>query len=169
MIDGARMVSPGLLHFARAGAGLYDKAVVVAPGWYLGADYQNCAIPAGYNQATRTLSSSPSSGLRTATACSRSRPSINRRSWAGSGLWVRRASYSCGARCGRSLAAGTSVSTWLVAASSISTPITAPSSCLDRVRLPARGRHLPSITRRRRHQLPAQPLHREFRDMAWPV
>jgi Macrocin-O-methyltransferase (TylF)/Glycosyl transferase family 2 len=51
MIDGARMVSPGLLHFARAGAGLYHKAVVVAPGWYLGADYQNCAIPAGYNQA----------------------------------------------------------------------------------------------------------------------
>jgi glycosyltransferase involved in cell wall biosynthesis len=51
MIDGARMVSPGMLHFALAGARLYDKAVVVAPGWYLGADYQNCAIPAGYNQA----------------------------------------------------------------------------------------------------------------------
>ena len=51
MIDGARMVSPGLLHFALAGARLYDKAVVVAPGWYLGADYQNCAIPAGYDQA----------------------------------------------------------------------------------------------------------------------
>jgi hypothetical protein len=51
IIDGARMVSPGLLHFALAGARLYDKAVVVAPGWYLGADYQNCAIPAGYNQA----------------------------------------------------------------------------------------------------------------------
>jgi hypothetical protein len=51
MIDGARMVSPGLLHFALAGARLYDKAVVAAPGWYLGADYQNCSVPGGYDHA----------------------------------------------------------------------------------------------------------------------
>jgi glycosyltransferase involved in cell wall biosynthesis len=39
MIDGARMVTPGLIHFARQGARLHPNAVVVAPGWYLGYDF----------------------------------------------------------------------------------------------------------------------------------
>src|ERR1017187_1341110 len=50
MIDGARIVTPGLLHFARHGVRLYDNAVVATLGWYLGHDYQNWAIQGGYNR-----------------------------------------------------------------------------------------------------------------------
>jgi hypothetical protein len=50
MVDGARLVSPGLLHFARHGAHLYDRAVVAALGWYLGSDFQRYAMLAGYDQ-----------------------------------------------------------------------------------------------------------------------
>jgi hypothetical protein len=51
MIDGARMATPGLLHFARHGALLYDRAIVAALGWYLGYDLQSWAMKVGYNQA----------------------------------------------------------------------------------------------------------------------
>jgi hypothetical protein len=51
MIDGARIVTPGLLHFSRYGARLYDRAVVATLGWYLGYDLQSWAMKAGYNQA----------------------------------------------------------------------------------------------------------------------
>jgi len=50
MIDGARMVTPGLLHFARAGVGLYPSAVVATLGWYLGLDQQRWALEGGYNK-----------------------------------------------------------------------------------------------------------------------
>lgn len=50
MIDGARIVTPGLLHFARAGAALSERAVVATVGWYLGFDFQRWAIRHGYNQ-----------------------------------------------------------------------------------------------------------------------
>jgi glycosyltransferase involved in cell wall biosynthesis len=50
MVDGARMVTPGLLHFARHGAQLYPRAVVVTLGWYLGRDLQRWSIEAGYDQ-----------------------------------------------------------------------------------------------------------------------
>lgn len=50
MVDGARIVTPGLLHFARHGARLYDKAVVATLGWYLGYDFQRWAMQAGYDQ-----------------------------------------------------------------------------------------------------------------------
>ena len=51
MIDGARIASPGLVHFARHGVQLYRRAVVAALGWYLGFDYQRFAMQAGYDQA----------------------------------------------------------------------------------------------------------------------
>jgi hypothetical protein len=51
MIDGARLVTPGLLHFARHGAYLYDQSVVATLGWYLGHDYQTWSIECGYNRA----------------------------------------------------------------------------------------------------------------------
>jgi hypothetical protein len=51
MVDGARIVTPGLLHFARHGARLYDTAVVAALGWYLGHDLQRYAMRAGYDHA----------------------------------------------------------------------------------------------------------------------
>jgi glycosyltransferase involved in cell wall biosynthesis len=51
MIDGARLVTPGLLHFARHGARLYDKAVVATLGWYLGPDFQWRSMESGYDRA----------------------------------------------------------------------------------------------------------------------
>jgi hypothetical protein len=50
MIDGARIITPGLLHFARHGVGLYRRSVVVSLGWYLGRDLQRWSMEAGYNQ-----------------------------------------------------------------------------------------------------------------------
>ena len=51
MIDGARIATPGLLHFARHAAALYETAVVATLGWYLGHDLQGYAGPAGYDAA----------------------------------------------------------------------------------------------------------------------
>jgi glycosyltransferase involved in cell wall biosynthesis len=51
MIDGARIVTPGLLHFAAHGARLYKRAIVTALGWYLGYDYQPWSILAGHDEA----------------------------------------------------------------------------------------------------------------------
>jgi hypothetical protein len=52
MIDGARIASPGLLHFALHGAHLYNNAIVATLGWYLGFDFQRFAMRTGYD-ATR--------------------------------------------------------------------------------------------------------------------
>ena len=51
MIDGARIATPGLLHFGLKGAGLYPRSVVASLGWHLGFDVQRWAIEAGYDQA----------------------------------------------------------------------------------------------------------------------
>jgi len=51
MIDGARIVTPGLLHFARHGVRLHENAVVAALGWYLGGDFQRFAMREGYDRA----------------------------------------------------------------------------------------------------------------------
>ena len=50
MVDGARMVTPGLLHFARHGASLYDRAVVASIGWFLGFDHQKWALESGHDE-----------------------------------------------------------------------------------------------------------------------
>ncbi len=51
MIDGARLASPGLLHFGRRAARLYEYAIVASLGWYLGFDYQRFATTTGYDAA----------------------------------------------------------------------------------------------------------------------
>ena len=51
MIDGARIATPGLIHFARHGAALYPTSVVATLGWYLGYDFQRWSMRYGYNQA----------------------------------------------------------------------------------------------------------------------
>jgi hypothetical protein len=40
MIDGARIATPGLLHYGMQGARLHRRAVVATLGWYLGFDFQ---------------------------------------------------------------------------------------------------------------------------------
>jgi hypothetical protein len=49
MIDGARMLTPGVLHFARHGAKLYERSVVAALSLHLGFDGQSYAVHTGYD------------------------------------------------------------------------------------------------------------------------
>src|SRR5580693_2861830 len=50
MIDGARIVTPGLLHFARQGVHLYPRAVVATLAWHLGPDIQERSATKGYDK-----------------------------------------------------------------------------------------------------------------------
>jgi tetratricopeptide (TPR) repeat protein len=50
LVDGARIVTPGLLHFSRHGARMYSRAAVTALTWHLGFDMQGWAIEAGYSK-----------------------------------------------------------------------------------------------------------------------
>lgn len=50
MIDGARLVTPGFVHFCFHGAKLYPKSVVATLGWYLGYDIQRFSMRAGYDK-----------------------------------------------------------------------------------------------------------------------
>lgn len=50
MIDGARLVTPGLLHFGRHAVYLHERTVAATLGWYLGFDYQRSAAQAGYDK-----------------------------------------------------------------------------------------------------------------------
>ena len=49
MVDGARIATPGLLHFARHGARLFEQAIVATLGWYLGHDLQALSMLSGYD------------------------------------------------------------------------------------------------------------------------
>ncbi|MSO88315.1 MAG: glycosyltransferase family 2 protein [Acidimicrobiia bacterium] len=51
IIDGARMVSPGLLAGALRGAAVAQRAVVTAPAWHLGPGASGLAEGAGYDEA----------------------------------------------------------------------------------------------------------------------
>ncbi len=51
MIDGARLVTPGLINFGRRGVSLHETAVVTTLGWYLGLDYQGYAAAQGFDEA----------------------------------------------------------------------------------------------------------------------
>jgi hypothetical protein len=51
MIDGARMVTPGLLELAGRAARAYDDPVVTCLGWHLGPDLQQRSVAAGYSKA----------------------------------------------------------------------------------------------------------------------
>lgn len=52
LVDGARIVTPGLLHHARAGARLHERSVVATLGWHLGLDtIQSYATEAGFDAA----------------------------------------------------------------------------------------------------------------------
>jgi hypothetical protein len=50
MIDGARLVTPELLHYALVGVDSHPIAIVASLGWYLGGDVQGVSITTGYNQ-----------------------------------------------------------------------------------------------------------------------
>lgn len=50
MVDGARMVTPRLVHFMIRAQALYDPAVVTVPGYHLGDDLQQNAVLRGYDE-----------------------------------------------------------------------------------------------------------------------
>ncbi len=49
MIDGARMVTPGIVHFAVCARNISKKAVVAVPGYHIGEELQQIAVQKGYN------------------------------------------------------------------------------------------------------------------------
>ena len=51
MIDGARMVTPGLVAWTRAALSMHSRAVVSVPGYHLGEELQQVAVDKGYNEA----------------------------------------------------------------------------------------------------------------------
>jgi cephalosporin hydroxylase len=51
MIDGAHVVTPGVLHYGMAGLQTYDPAVVATRQWYLGPGQQGDAMRDGYDEA----------------------------------------------------------------------------------------------------------------------
>lgn len=50
LIDGARMVTPGLLDACRRAACLYPRPIVATLGFHLGFEHQVVSVPKGYNQ-----------------------------------------------------------------------------------------------------------------------
>ena len=50
MVDGARMLSPGLLGWMQRAFRLEPQAFVTTLGWHLGEEPQNTAMTKGYNQ-----------------------------------------------------------------------------------------------------------------------
>ena len=52
MIDGARMLSPGVIAWTLAASRLDELAVVCVPGYHLGEELQQVAAHRGYNEAT---------------------------------------------------------------------------------------------------------------------
>lgn len=51
MIDGARMLTPGVVAWTLAGLDLHDRAIVCVPGYHLGKELQQVAARKGYNEA----------------------------------------------------------------------------------------------------------------------
>ncbi len=51
MIDGARMLSPRVLASALAASRLHDRAIILTPGFHLGAKTQMVSVLEGYDQA----------------------------------------------------------------------------------------------------------------------
>ncbi len=49
-VDGARILSPGVLHFTRLAARLHDAPIIATLAWHLGPKSQPQAVEDGYNQ-----------------------------------------------------------------------------------------------------------------------
>ncbi len=52
MVDGARIVSPGLLHMALLAGQLHKKPIIGVPSWHIGPDVQQISTKQGYTAAT---------------------------------------------------------------------------------------------------------------------
>lgn len=50
MVDGARMLSPGVIYWTLEALRAFKDAIVTVPSWHLGPDVQNRSMRLGYNQ-----------------------------------------------------------------------------------------------------------------------
>jgi len=50
MIDGAHVLTPGVLHYGLLGLHTYEPAIVATQGWFVGPGQQSLAMDAGYDQ-----------------------------------------------------------------------------------------------------------------------
>ncbi|MFC1547240.1 glycosyltransferase family 2 protein [Candidatus Neomarinimicrobiota bacterium] len=50
MIDGARLVTPGLIHYGLLAFRMFDDPIVEVMGWHLGPEKQQVSVSKGYNQ-----------------------------------------------------------------------------------------------------------------------
>ena len=50
MVDGARMLSPGIIFWTLEAIRVFENAVVTVPSWHIGPDVQNRSMRLGYNQ-----------------------------------------------------------------------------------------------------------------------
>jgi glycosyltransferase involved in cell wall biosynthesis len=50
LLDGARLVTPNLIHFGLLAFRIYDDPIVEAMGWHLGPEKQQVSVTKGYNQ-----------------------------------------------------------------------------------------------------------------------
>ena len=98
MIDGAHVLTPGVLHFGMLGLSTYAPAVVSTQQWYVGPGEQNEAVSKGYDEGLRGPAlRARSSGPSTATSSSTSgTSSVAATGSTGSG---RATASSCRARC----------------------------------------------------------------------
>lgn len=55
MIDGARMVTPGIVHFCIAARRLTANAIVAVPGYHIGEELQQIAIQKGYDSRVEKM------------------------------------------------------------------------------------------------------------------
>ena len=120
MIDGAHVLTPGVLRYGMLGLRTYEPAIVATQQWYVGPGQQPDAMHAGYDQRLRGPAvRARSSGRSTATGCSRSATSSATAT--GSTGCGRATASSCPARCSSRSAASTRASRCRAAATPTST------------------------------------------------
>ena len=55
MIDGAHLLTPGVLHYAMEGLSTYEPAAVIAKHWYVGPGQQPATVAGGYDEELEDL------------------------------------------------------------------------------------------------------------------
>ena len=123
MVDGAHVLTPGVLRHGLAGLEAYDPAIVATQAWYVGPGQQGDVMRAGYDQAVEDALFKQIGWPATATGCSRSATSPGTAT--GSTDCGRATASSCPAACWNRSAGSTRPSPWRAAATATSTSTSA--------------------------------------------
>ena len=120
MIDGAHVVTPGVLRFGMAGLRTYEPAIVATQQWYVGPGQQPVVVDKGYDQ-TAEDELFAAIGVADATATGSSRSATSSASATGSTGCSRATASSSPGRCSSRSAASTTASRCPAAATRTST------------------------------------------------